>query len=231
MIKLEDIKINEDWKSFLKDEFLKPYFAKIKENYIKELKQGKNIFPPANLVFNAFNLCPLNKIKVVLLGQDPYHQKHQAMGLSFSVPKDLSIPPSLRNIFKELKDDLNLDIAKSGDLSKWAKEGVLLLNSILTVEEARPLSHANFGWEIFSDAVIKKLSDEKEHLVFLLWGNFAKSKKNLINPKKHLVLLAAHPSPLARVGFLGCKHFSKTNAYLIKHSKAPIDWDLSKQNA
>ena len=225
-----NVKIEQSWKEQLADEFEKDYFRQLTDFVRQEYRQGK-VYPPGPFIFNAFEHCPFDKVKVVILGQDPYHQKHQAMGLSFSVPKDLSIPPSLRNIFKELKDDLNLDIAKSGDLSKWAKEGVLLLNSILTVEEARPLSHANFGWEIFSDAVIKKLSDEKENLVFLLWGNFAKSKKNLINPNKHLVLLAAHPSPLARVGFLGCKHFSKTNAYLIKHSKAPIDWDLSKQNA
>ena len=226
-IVLDDIKINDDWKFFLKDEFLSPYFSDIKSHYILALKEKQKIYPPANLTFNAFNLCPLKDVKVVLLGQDPYHQRGQAMGLSFSVPDAVKIPPSLRNIYKELESDLGIKPCLSGNLSKWAKQGVLLLNSILSVKENEPLSHSNFGWEKFSDAVIKRLSDEKEHLVFLLWGGFAKSKASLIDESKHLVLKAAHPSPLARTGFLGCKHFSKCNEYLISHLNSPINLDLN----
>ena len=226
-INLADIKMSEDWKLFLKDELLSPYFADIKAKYILALKEKQKIYPPPALTFNAFNLCPLNKLKIVLLGQDPYHQENQAMGLSFSVPPGVKIPPSLRNIYKELESDLGIKPAKSGDLSKWAKEGVLLLNSILSVKENSPLSHSNLGWEKFSDSVIKKLSEKKDSLVFLLWGNFAKAKASLIDGKKHLVLKAAHPSPLARTGFLGCKHFSKSNDFLKSRGKEPVNWDLN----
>ncbi len=226
-INLADIKMSEDWKLFLKDELLSPYFADIKAKYILALKEKQKIYPPPALTFNAFNLCPLNKLKIVLLGQDPYHQENQAMGLSFSVPPGVKIPPSLRNIYKELESDLGIKPAKSGDLSKWAKEGVLLLNSILSVKENSPLSHSNLGWEKFSDSVIKKISEKKDSLVFLLWGNFAKAKASLIDGKKHLVLKAAHPSPLARTGFLGCKHFSKSNDFLKSRGKEPVNWDLN----
>ena len=226
-INLADIKMSEDWKLFLKDELLSPYFADIKAKYILALKEKQKIYPPPALTFNAFNLCPLNKLKIILLGQDPYHQENQAMGLSFSVPPGVKIPPSLRNIYKELENDLGIKPAKSGDLSKWAKEGVLLLNSILSVKENSPLSHSNLGWEKFSDSVIKKLSEKKDSLVFLLWGNFAKAKASLIDGKKHLVLKAAHPSPLARTGFLGCKHFSKSNDFLKSRGKEPVNWDLN----
>ncbi|EHN1585883.1 uracil-DNA glycosylase [Campylobacter upsaliensis] len=225
-IKLDKIKINADWLEFLEEEFKKPYFLDIKRQYIETLKAGKNIYPPANLTFNAFNLTPLNSLKIVLLGQDPYHKQNQAMGLSFSVPKGVPIPPSLRNIFKELNEDLGVEIPKSGDLSAWARQGVLLLNAIFSVEENKPLSHSLWGWQEFSDNIIKKLSLEKEGLIFILWGKFAQSKKSLIDTRKHFILEAAHPSPLARQGFLGCRHFSKSNALLEKLGKEPIKWDL-----
>ncbi|EAJ7019145.1 uracil-DNA glycosylase [Campylobacter upsaliensis] len=225
-IKLDKIKINADWLEFLEEEFKKPYFLDIKRQYIETLKAGKNIYPPANLTFNAFNLTPLNSLKIVLLGQDPYHKQNQAMGLSFSVPKGVPIPPSLRNIFKELNEDLGVEIPKSGDLSAWARQGVLLLNAIFSVEENKPLSHSLWGWQEFSDQIIKKLSLEKEGLIFILWGKFAQSKKSLIDTRKHFILEAAHPSPLARQGFLGCRHFSKSNALLEKLGKEPIKWDL-----
>ncbi|MEB2803897.1 uracil-DNA glycosylase [Campylobacter upsaliensis] len=225
-IKLDKIKINADWLEFLEEEFKKPYFLDIKRQYIETLKAGKNIYPPANLTFNAFNLTPLNSLKIVLLGQDPYHKQNQAMGLSFSVPKSVQIPPSLRNIFKELNADLGVKIPQNGDLSAWARQGVLLLNAIFSVEENKPLSHSLWGWQEFSDNIIKKLSLEKEGLIFILWGKFAQSKKSLIDTRKHFILEAAHPSPLARQGFLGCRHFSKSNALLEKLGKEPIKWDL-----
>lgn len=225
-IKLDKIKINADWLEFLEEEFKKPYFLDIKRQYIETLKAEKNIYPPANLTFNAFNLTPLNSLKIVLLGQDPYHKQNQAMGLSFSVPKGVQIPPSLRNIFKELNADLGVKIPQNGDLSAWARQGVLLLNAIFSVEENKPLSHSLWGWQEFSDNIIKKLSLEKEGLIFILWGKFAQSKKSLINTRKHFILEAAHPSPLARQGFLGCRHFSKSNALLEKLGKEPIKWDL-----
>ncbi|ELJ1596751.1 uracil-DNA glycosylase [Campylobacter upsaliensis] len=225
-IKLDKIKINADWLEFLEEEFKKPYFLDIKRQYIETLKAGKNIYPPANLTFNAFNLTPLNSLKIVLLGQDPYHKQNQAMGLSFSVPKGVPIPPSLRNIFKELNADLGVKIPQNGDLSAWARQGVLLLNAIFSVEENKPLSHSLWGWQEFSDNIIKKLSLEKEGLIFILWGKFAQSKKSLIDTRKHFILEAAHPSPLARQGFLGCRHFSKSNVLLEKLGKEPIKWDL-----
>lgn len=223
-IKPEQIKMNEDWKEFLKDEFTKTYFLELKKRYIGALKEKKVIYPPANLTFNAFNLTPLNSLKIILLGQDPYHQPYQAMGLSFSVPSGVRLPPSLLNIYKELNSDLNLAVSKNGDLSTWAKQGVLLLNSILSVEANKPASHSSWGWQEFTDRVIEKLSNEKTGLIFMLWGNYAKSKKILIDTNKHYILEAAHPSPLARSGFLGCKHFSKANELLRKLGKEEIDW-------
>ncbi|EQA9763802.1 uracil-DNA glycosylase [Campylobacter coli] len=225
-INIEDIKINDDWKEFLKEEFSKNYFLEIKKRYIQALNNNAIIYPPANLTFNAFNLTPLDGLKIVLLGQDPYHQPNQAMGLSFSVPYGVKIPPSLLNIYKELKTDLNIEPSKSGDLSSWAKQGILLLNSILSVEAGKPASHSSWGWKEFSDAVISKLSLEKSGLIFMLWGNYAKSKKALIDTNKHFILEAAHPSPLARTGFLGCKHFSKANEILRNLGKNPINWRL-----
>ncbi|MPA80183.1 uracil-DNA glycosylase [Campylobacter coli] len=225
-INIEDIKINDDWKEFLKEEFSKNYFLEIKKRYIQALNNNAIIYPPANLTFNAFNLTPLDGLKIVLLGQDPYHQPNQAMGLSFSVPYGVKIPPSLLNIYKELKTDLNIEPSKSGDLSSWAEQGILLLNSILSVEAGKPASHSSWGWQEFSDAVISKLSLEKSGLIFMLWGNYAKSKKALIDTNKHFILEAAHPSPLARTGFLGCKHFSKANEILRNLGKNPINWQL-----
>lgn len=225
-INIEDIKINDDWKEFLKEKFNKNYFLEIKKRYIQALNNNAIIYPPANLTFNAFNLTPLDGLKIVLLGQDPYHQPNQAMGLSFSVPYGVKIPPSLLNIYKELKTDLDIEPSKSGDLSSWAKQGILLLNSILSVEAGKPASHSSWGWQEFSDAVISKLSLEKSGLIFMLWGNYAKSKKALIDTNKHFILEAAHPSPLARTGFLGCKHFSKANEILRNLGKNPINWQL-----
>ncbi len=227
-INIEDIKINDDWKEFLKEEFNKNYFLEIKKRYIQALNNNAIIYPPANLTFNAFNLTPLDRLKIVLLGQDPYHQPNQAMGLSFSVPYGVKIPPSLLNIYKELKTDLSIEPSKSGDLSSWAKQGILLLNSILSVEAGKPASHSSWGWQEFSDAVISKLSLEKSGLIFMLWGNYAKSKKALIDTNKHFILEAAHPSPLARTGFLGCKHFSKANEILRNLGKNPINWKLDQ---
>ncbi|HDX3451778.1 TPA: uracil-DNA glycosylase [Campylobacter coli] len=227
-INIEDIKINDDWKEFLKEEFSKNYFLEIKKRYIQALNNNAIIYPPANLTFNAFNLTPLDGLKIVLLGQDPYHQPNQAMGLSFSVPYGVKIPPSLLNIYKELKTDLDIEPSKSGDLSPWAKQGILLLNSILSVEAGKPASHSSWGWQEFSDAVISKLSLEKSGLIFMLWGNYAKSKKALIDTNKHFILEAAHPSPLARTGFLGCKHFSKANEILRNLGKNPINWQLDR---
>lgn len=227
-INIEDIKINDDWKEFLKEEFNKNYFLEIKKRYIQALNNNAIIYPPANLTFNAFNLTPLAGLKIVLLGQDPYHQPNQAMGLSFSVPYGVKIPPSLLNIYKELKTDLSIEPSKSGDLSSWAKQGILLLNSILSVEAGKPASHSSWGWQEFSDAVISKLSLEKSGLIFMLWGNYAKSKKALIDTNKHFILEAAHPSPLARTGFLGCKHFSKANEILRNLGKNPINWQLDR---
>ena len=185
------------------------------------------IYPHQNLIFNAFEQCLLEEIKVVIIGQDPYHGAGQANGLAFSVNVGQKIPPSLRNIYKELKDDVGFEIPTHGDLTAWAKQGVLLLNSVMTVEEGKPGSHQNKGWETFTDTVINKISGENNGIIFLLWGNYAKSKMELIDASKHYVLTAAHPSPLsAYQGFFHCKHFSKTNEYLLQQGKKPISWQL-----
>lgn len=222
------VKIESSWKDLLKDEFEKPYFAEIRQKYYEAIKEN-TILPPPKLLFNAFNLVPFYAVKVVILGQDPYHniegETPQAMGLSFSVPNGVKIPPSLRNIFKELELDLGIKKPQNGDLSAWARQGVLLLNAILSVEFKKPLSHKNFGWEIFTDKIIEILSQNRENLVFMLWGNFAKSKKHLIDSSRHCVLESAHPSPLAS-GFIGCRHFSKCNDFLTKHNERGIDWNL-----
>ncbi|OCR89138.1 uracil-DNA glycosylase [Campylobacter fetus subsp. testudinum] len=225
-IDLAKVKIEESWKEVLKDEFLSSYFLEIKLNLINALKNGK-VYPPSNLIFNAFNLTPFDKVKVVILGQDPYHNEGEAMGLSFSVPKGVRVPPSLANIYKELRDDLGIVEPNCGDLSYWAKQGVLLLNATLSVGARMANSHSNFGWQIFSDAVIKHISEKKVGVVFMLWGNYARAKANLIESNKHLILTAAHPSPLARGAFFGSRHFSKCNNYLIKNGQTPIDWDLN----
>ena len=220
------IKIEESWKEVLKDEFKKLYFQQIVTFLKSEKASGKIIYPPGNLIFNAFEKTPFNKIKVVILGQDPYHGEGQAHGLSFSVPNGSKTPPSLQNIFKELKNDLGIQIPSNHtDLTKWANQGVLLLNASLTVRAGNPFSHAKYGWANFTDEVISKISENKENIVFLLWGKFAQQKQDLIDEGKHLVLKAAHPSPFsADKGFFGCKHFSKTNEYLMKNGEEPIDW-------
>lgn len=221
----KSVNIEESWVNVLNDEFKKDYFVKLKE-FLKEEKRKYRIFPAGSLIFNAFNLTPFDKVKVVILGQDPYHGLGQAHGLCFSVPAGVKAPPSLINIFKEIKDDVGIEIPSTGDLTCWAKQGVLLLNATLTVRENQAGSHQNKGWETFTDAVIKKLSDEKTGLVFLLWGNYAKQKGALIDAQKHHVLTAPHPSPLARGGFFKCKHFSKINGLLKQQGKTTIDWKL-----
>ncbi len=223
-----NVQINDTWKLVLKDEFEKPYFKEIVHFLKTEKQAGKTIYPPGPLIFNAFNQTPFNNLKVVILGQDPYHGKGQAHGLSFSVQPGIKPPPSLVNIFKELKTDIGIDMPDNyGDLTAWAQQGVLLLNGALTVRDGEPFSHAKFGWAQFTDAVIEKISDEKEHIIFILWGKFAQDKKVLIDEGKHFILQSAHPSPLsAHRGFLGCKHFSKTNELLVKIKKQPIDWTI-----
>lgn len=222
-----EVQIDESWKEILDDEFQQPYFSAIKQFLVKEREQGATVYPPGPLIFNAFNLTPFDKVKAVILGQDPYHGKGQAHGLCFSVPDGVQQPPSLQNIFKELNSDLQIPISKSGNLTTWAQQGVMLLNALLTVRANQPASHHNIGWETFTDAVIRKISDEKEGVVFLLWGKFAQEKQPLINPDKHHVLKAAHPSPYsASNGFFGCKHFSRTNELLIQQGKTSIEWRL-----
>ncbi len=218
------VKIEESWKNVLNKEFEQPYFQDITQFIKKEVAAGKTIYPPGPLIFNAFNQTSFDKVKVVILGQDPYIKPGEAMGLSFSVPKGVRVPPSLQNIYKELKDDLGCEMPQHGDLTKWAEQGVFLLNAALTVERGTSNSHANIGWHKFTDAVISKLSEGREGLVFMLWGNFAKNKTSLIDPFKHLVLEAAHPSPLAGNRFNGCQHFSKANEYLAQNGKSTIDW-------
>jgi len=220
-----DPKIDPSWKMVLNNEFNKPYFTQLKEFLQSEKAAGKIIFPKGSDMFNAFNLCPFDEVKVVILGQDPYHGVGQAHGLCFSVPDGIPKPPSLVNIFKELQQDLNQEIPKSGNLESWARQGVLLLNSILTVAASQAASHQGKGWEIFTDAVIHALNEHKDQLVFMLWGNYAIKKSSFVDRKKHLVLTAPHPSPLsAYQGFLGCKHFSKCNEWLQNHDMEPISW-------
>ncbi|MEN9953326.1 MAG: uracil-DNA glycosylase [Bacteroidota bacterium] len=225
-----DVKIAPGWKKSLEKEFKAAYFLDLVD-FLKNEKLSKQIvYPPGPLIFNAFNQTDLNKVKVVIIGQDPYHGPNQAHGLSFSVQKGIPAPPSLVNIFKEIQSDLGLTNQKTmGDLTYWAQQGVLLLNATLTVRANQPNSHAGIGWQRFTDAVIQILNEQCEHLVFILWGNFAKEKGMHIDSKKHLVLKAAHPSPFsADKGFFGCKHFSKTNEYLVKQGKTPIDWMLKE---
>ena len=218
--------IDESWYQVLRPQFEAPYFADLKSFLVSEKRQYA-VYPPGPLIFNAFNLTPFDKVKVVILGQDPYHGPGQAHGLSFSVPDGVPFPPSLQNIFKELHDDLGVPMARSGNLEKWAREGVLLLNASLTVRAGQAASHSRHGWEQFTDAAIRALSEYREHLVFILWGNYAIAKQALIDPFKHLILKSVHPSPLsASRGFFGCHHFSQTNNYLIQNGIEPIDWSL-----
>ncbi len=219
-----DLNLEPSWKKILKDEFAKPYFEQLK-NEVESAYQNSTIYPAAQNIFEAFNLCPFETVKVVIIGQDPYHGQNQAHGLSFSVPNNVKIPPSLKNIYKEIEADIGTPISASGNLEHWAKQGVLLLNATLTVAEGQPGSHHHLGWETFTNAVIKKISTDKEHVVFLLWGKYAGSKATLIDREKHLVLTAPHPSPFsAHTGFFGCRHFSKTNEYLKAHRQTPITW-------
>ena len=218
--------IEESWKAVLSDEFNKDYFVKLKQFLLEEKKQHC-IYPKGAAIFNAFNFTPFGKIKVVILGQDPYHGYGQAHGLSFSVPNGVRKPPSLKNIFKELAEDLQIPIAETGNLSSWAKQGVLLLNATLTVRAKQAGSHQKKGWEEFTDAVIQKISAEKEGVIFLLWGRFAQNKAKMIDKQKHHILTSPHPSPFsAYSGFFGCKHFSKTNAILKEKGLSKIDWAI-----
>lgn len=219
-------RIEQGWKNALSSEFSDPYFATLKE-FLLEEKTKYTLYPPGSLIFNAFERTPFSRVKVVILGQDPYHGPGQAHGLCFSVPKGIEIPPSLKNIFKELASDLQIKIPNNGNLEKWTDQGVLLLNATLTVRAHQAGSHQGKGWERFTDRAISSLSEQKEHLVFLLWGKYAQAKESLIDGKKHLILKAAHPSPLsAHAGFLGCRHFSKTNEYLLQNGESAIDWNL-----
>ena len=219
-----NVKIESSWQEALKDEFTKPYFKNLTET-IKVSYLNEVIYPHPKNIFNAFSFCPFDQVKVVILGQDPYHGTGQAHGLSFSVPDGIKIPPSLQNIYKELKSDIGKEIPPSGNLEHWAKQGVLLLNATLTVRAGEAGSHQDLGWETFTDTIIKTISDQKERVVFILWGKFAQAKIDLINQNKHLVLTAPHPSPFsAYTGFFGSKPFSKTNEYLEKNGLEKIDW-------
>tara|TARA_B100000780_G_scaffold268195_1_gene225924 strand:+ start:382 stop:1062 length:681 start_codon:yes stop_codon:yes gene_type:complete len=218
--------LNSEWKAFLKEELNSNNFQAIISTLLIERK-NHTIFPKNDEIFNAFNFTIPNKIKVVILGQDPYHRESQAHGLAFSVPNGVKIPPSLRNIFKELKSDLNYSISSNGNLESWAKQGVLMLNASLTVREKVAGSHQKLGWETFTDSVIKKISDKKEGIIFLLWGAFAQKKLELIDKRKHHILITSHPSPFSAYrGFLGCNHFSKTNKILIKNNQQTINWKI-----
>jgi len=218
--------IEVSWANILQEEFEAPYFQELKQ-FLKEEKNKYTIYPPGNLIFNAFNNTPFNRVKVVILGQDPYHGPGQAHGLCFSVPDGIAHPPSLQNIFKEIQSDIGIPVSSKSDLTAWARQGVLLINAILTVRANEPASHQNKGWEKFTDAVIRNLSDKRKNLIFLLWGNYAQAKEVLIDSNRHYILKAAHPSPLsANRGFFGCRHFSKTNEILAELGLNGIDWSL-----
>ena len=219
-----DVKIDESWKSRIGAEFDKPYFAALAAFVHDEYRRGR-CYPPGRLIFNAFNLCPFDRVKVVLLGQDPYHEPGQAHGLCFSVNDGVPFPPSLANIFKEIHDDTGAPIPQSGNLTRWAEQGVLMLNATLTVRAHQAGSHQRKGWEEFTDAAIRSLAENREHLVFILWGSYAQKKGAFIDRSKHLVLTSVHPSPLSAYnGVFGNKHFSRANAYLVEHGETPINW-------
>ena len=219
-----DVKIEESWKIRLQTEFEKPYFKTLTD-FVRNEYQQTTIFPPGKFIFNAFNLCPFHQVKVVIIGQDPYHGPGQAHGLCFSVNDGIPFPPSLVNIFKEIKSDLGKEIPTNGNLTRWAEQGVLLLNATLTVRAHQAGSHQRKGWEEFTDAAIRLLAEEREHLVFILWGAYAQKKGAFIDRNKHLVLASAHPSPLSAYnGFFGNKHFSRANNYLVEHGESPINW-------
>lgn len=220
---MSDVKIDESWKKALKDEFEKPYWneltAKVKEQY-----KTSTVYPPGPYIFRAFDLCPLDKLKVVIIGQDPYHGVNQAIGLCFAVNKGVTLPPSLQNIYKEIKNDVGVTPEADGDLSRWGKQGVLLLNSVLTVNAGKPGSHAGMGWETFTDAVIKAVNTHRKNVVYLLWGKYAQTKGQIIDKENNLVLTSAHPSPYSATMFYGHHHFSLCNKYLEEHNETPIDW-------
>jgi uracil-DNA glycosylase len=220
------VKIEASWKAVLDEEFNRPYFQQLAAFLREERAVGKEVFPAGPLIFNAFEQTPFDKVKVVILGQDPYHNPGEAMGLSFSVPRGVRVPPSLKNIYKELQSDVGAPIRNHGDLTYWASQGVFLLNAMLTVEAHKAASHQTIGWQHFTDAVIRKLSEKKTGVVFMLWGNYAKRKRELIDLDKHHVLESAHPSPLAGNAFQGCKHFSKANNYFMVEGTGGIDWVL-----
>ena len=221
-----EVRIEQSWKEALAGEFGKPYFESLVRFLHAEKAAGATIFPPGSQIFRAFDLTPVKNVKVVILGQDPYHGPGQAHGLSFSVPHGVPAPPSLKNIFKEIETDLGVRMSGCPNLEKWASQGVLLLNAVLTVRSGEAASHSKIGWEQFTDAVIKYVSDNCEGVVFMLWGNFARTKSALIDHSRHHVLEAAHPSPLARGAFFGCRHFSRANEALISSGRTPVDWQL-----
>lgn len=232
MTQYNRIKLEKSWKAALSAEFAQPYMQQLSDFLRQEKQQGKVIFPPGSLIFNALDLTPLPQVKVVILGQDPYHGPGQAHGLSFSVPEGIKVPPSLVNIYKELKRDLNIPIAEHGNLQSWAEQGVLLLNTTLTVQQGQAGSHAKAGWQRFTDQIIQCVSEQQDHVVFMLWGAHARSKAQLIDASKHLILTSAHPSPLSAYrGFLGCGHFSECNKYLQRTGQTPIAWQLPELNA
>jgi len=220
------VNISPEWRQALSKEFESPYFDQLSLSLKQAKAEGKTIYPPGPLIFNAYDTIAPDAVQVVILGQDPYHNPGEAMGLSFSVPKGVKVPPSLKNIYKELATDLGCAVPNHGDLSSWANQGVFLLNAFLTVEKNNAGSHKNSGWHYFTDATIQYLSDHFEHIVFMLWGNFAKNKKVLINGATHLILESAHPSPLAGNAFQGCKHFSQANSYLKAHGRNEINWQI-----
>lgn len=220
-----NVKINDSWAERLGNEFAQPYFSQLTD-FVRHEYATTTCYPPGRLIFNAFNLCPFDSVKVVIIGQDPYHEAGQAMGLSFSVPDGVAMPPSLQNIFKEIQGDLGIGVPQSGNLTRWAEQGVLLLNATLTVRAHQAGSHQRHGWERFTDAAISRLSEGRDHLVFILWGGYARSKASLIARSRHLVLESVHPSPLSanRGGWFGNHHFSRCNEYLAGHGMGPINW-------
>lgn len=220
-----NVKINDSWAERLGNEFAQPYFSQLTD-FVRHEYTTTTCYPPGRLIFNAFNLCPFDSVKVVIIGQDPYHEAGQAMGLSFSVPDGVAMPPSLQNIFKEIQSDLGIGVPQSGNLTRWAEQGVLLLNATLTVRAHQAGSHQRHGWERFTDAAISRLSEGRDHLVFILWGGYARSKASLIDRSRHLVLESVHPSPLSanRGGWFGNHHFSRCNDYLAGHGMDPINW-------
>ncbi|MCQ2158612.1 MAG: uracil-DNA glycosylase [Bacteroidales bacterium] len=221
-----NVRIEDSWRRALEAEFEKPYFSELADFLHKEKDSGRIVYPAGKDIFKAFELTPVGKVKAVILGQDPYHRPGQAMGLSFSVPDGVPAPPSLKNIFKEIESDLGVRMSGRPNLESWAGQGVLLLNAILTVRAGEAASHSSIGWQTFTDSVIKYISDNCDSVVFMLWGNFARSKAQLIDGRKHLILEAAHPSPLAGGAFFGCRHFSKANGWLVSKGLSPIDWQI-----